>query len=69
MNFLSKLFGDCGKVSFVFELINGRKGTGKITIESFNNDNEDIEKYIENALFVKKGLRCKSLKIIGFTEI
>ena len=68
MGILAKLFGDCGKVRFEIVKENGEKGTGTMHIESFNNSKEEIEEVIKNAIFVDEGIRCKSIKIIGFSE-
>lgn len=68
MSWLAKLFGDCGVVRFKCVTFEGDCYTGKMSIESFNNSIEEVEEKIKNFLFVEKGVRCKTVKIIGYVE-
>lgn len=66
--FIAKAFGDCGTVRFEFTTDDGQSGTGKMSIESLGNSKEEVEEYVKNAVFVDKGIVCKTVNIIGFSE-
>jgi hypothetical protein len=66
MGWLSKLFGDCGKVRFEGETVDGREFGGTTEIESFNNSKEEIEEKLKDIFYVEKGVRVKTLRITAF---
>ncbi len=65
MSILAKLFGQCVTIRFEGKLEDGTEFTGKTKVESFNNSNEDVEKYLINAFYVETGRKAKTIKITG----
>ena len=53
MGWLSRWFGQCGKIRYDFELTDGRKGTGKTYIETFAYDNDMLETKLKDIVAVE----------------
>ena len=63
---LAKAFGNVGTVRFEAKNADDTY-TGTMEIEAFNVGNEEIEAEIKNMLWVRKGIRVNSVKIIGYS--
>lgn len=68
MGLLMNLFGQTGKIRFEGFTIDGAKFTGKTDIEVFNMDKKEVEQNLMQKLYVEQGIKCLSLKIIGFHQ-
>jgi hypothetical protein len=66
MSILAKLLGDCGKVRFEGITTDGVEFSGKIYIESFNNDRSEIEEELKNVFFIETGKVAKELHVVAF---
>jgi len=67
MGWFTRTFGNVGTVRFEYTTIDGKTYSAKTKIEAFNMDNEDIRKELINALYVEHGIKCISLKIVGYS--
>ena len=66
MKWLKRIFGNVGTVRFE-AITNCRQSiAGKMQIESFGLNREEVEQKIKNVIFVERGIRCSKLKIIGY---
>ena len=68
MRWLAKLFGSVGTVRFEGITDDDRSFTGKFQIEAIGMSKEEIEEWLKKAMWVKEGVPCKSIKIVGFLE-
>lgn len=66
MGWLTRLFGQSGKVRFEGVTIEGQKFTGKVKIEIFNMDKEEIEAKLKDMLYVETGQKARELHIVAF---
>lgn len=65
MGILTRLFGHVGKVRFEYTEIDGSCGTAKMTFESFNVGNDELKKYLKNALYVEHGINATKIRILA----
>ena len=68
MGILTRLFGQSGKVRFEGITITGENLSGTLTVESFNNNKEEMEEKIKEIVYVETGIRMNTLQIKGFAE-
>jgi hypothetical protein len=64
-NILMAVLGEKVVVRFEAITVDGKKLHGKTSIESFGMERWDLECELQNILWVERGIRTKSLKIIG----
>lgn len=66
MGFLTRLFGQSGKVRFEGVTIDGEAFSGTTEIEVFNMDKTEIEEKLKDGVYVETGKRAKELHIVAF---
>lgn len=65
MGILTRLFGQTGKVRFEYTQTDGTCGIAKMAFESFNVGNDELKKYLKNALYVEHGINTTKIRILG----
>ena len=68
MGFLTRLFGQCGTIRYIGTTYDGKEFKGTTRVEMFGISKEELEERLKNTLFVKEGIKAKTLNIIGFCE-
>lgn len=68
MKWLTRLFGYSGRVRFEGISTDGHKYTGKMNIEAVGIDGDELKDCIKNIIFVERGVRLKSINILGYYE-
>jgi len=68
MGFLSRFFGQEGKVRFKITFADGSTATAKITIEAFNVSNAELERRLARMVEIEMGRPVKSIKLLGFAQ-
>lgn len=66
MGWLARTFGNVGTVRFEATSIDGRSFTGKMEIESFGLNKDQIEEELKKIIYVHEGIKCSTLKITGY---
>lgn len=67
MGFFARVFGYDGTVRFEGETVDGQLFSGKVKIESFGFDRNELEQELKNMFFVETGKQAKTLRIIAAT--
>lgn len=65
MGFLTRLFGQTGKIRFEYTESNGNCNVAKCKFESFNMDIDDIKKMLIKELYVDHGIVATKIRILG----
>lgn len=65
MGFLTRLFGQTGKIRFEYTELNGNRNIAKCKFESFNMDIDDIKKMFIKELYVDHGIVATKIRILG----
>jgi len=68
MGLLTALFGTCGKIRFEAICEDGRKCVGTMRIETIGLTLPEIESRLRDILFVEKGVKIASAKVVGFVR-
>ena len=68
MGLLSWLFGSSGEIHFVGTLADGRTAKGKCKMETVGMDQSEVEVELKQHLYIHRGLKFVSLKIVAFEE-
>lgn len=66
MGLLAKLFGKSGKIRFEGKTEDGKKFSGKMTIQTIGYSKEEIEEKLKNILYVEKGWHVQQIEITAF---
>jgi len=69
MGFLTRWFGQEGKVRYEFETEDGQVWIAKTYVEAFNVSDERLKEELKRIVFVETGHRVKRIKILGFAQV